>query len=312
MNSKITSIFILIIFLQFNMHAQKDTIEGLQIIDISQKQIDLMNTVKNEPINKRNSFLLDSIYKPYSYLWKGYLGSESDFINWINDTAFGELENYHSKAAQIDLTKLNRYFFKTAHEMEIFTGKKPKGKWYIFFGPKWTNLGGIGHGTMLIDLANESNKSFQDIKIFFPHEINHQIYSSTIKRDKNAVLYRILDEGFACYVSYLFHNGETLLSEELGFTEAEYKFCVANEKELIDLLKNSYTSNSKQLSDQFADRSYRFFEKFPGGVGYYIGFRVVEEFIKRNGKDSWKNIYEMVPEKVLEKSKIMQETIAKH
>lgn len=306
MNRKIIYFIFLSFLLQIKSYAQNEQMSEIEIIDISKKQIKLMNLLQNEPVEKRNAILIDSIYKPNSYLWSGYLGSKSDFTNWINNTAYKELESYNSKANEIDLSKLNDYFFETVQEMEKFTGNKPSGKWYIFFGPKWTNLGGFDDGTMLIDLAHESNKSIEDIKIFFPHEINHQIYSNTMEQKNNAVLYRILDEGFACYVSYLFHNGKTTIAEELDFTESEYKTCVENEKELIELLKKNYKSNNEKISDNFANRGYRFSEKYPGAVGYYIGFRIVEEFVKRNGEDSWKKIYKMSPEKVLRKSKILK------
>ena len=298
------------IFLSFLLnnivYGQNQKTGEIELIDISQKQIELMNLLQNEPIEERNIMLIDSIYKPHSYLWKGYLGSESDFTHWINNSAYQELESYNSKADDIDLLKLNEYFFETVQGMEKFTGNKPIGKWYIFFGPKWTNLGGFGDGTMLIDLAHERNGTLKDINIFFPHEINHQIYSNTMKQENNAVLYRILDEGFASYVSYLFHNGTTTITQELDFTESEYKACLENEKELIELLRKSYNSNNEILSDKFANRAYKFSEKYPGAVGYFIGFRIVEEFVKRNGKDSWKKIYHMKPETVLRQSKILE------
>ena len=306
MDRKITCFFLLSFFLQFGIYAQNNKSAGIKIIDISRKQIELMNKVQNEPIDERNSILIDSIYKPNSYLWNGYLGNESDFTNWINNTAYKELESYNLKAKEIDLSILNKFFFETVREMEKFTGNISSGKWYIFFGPKWTNLGGFDDGTMLIDLAHESNKKLDDIKVFFPHEINHQIYSNTTQQNDNAVLYRILDEGFACYVSYLFHDGTTTITEELDFTETEYNSCVENEKELIALLKKNYKSNDEKLSRNFANRGYRFLENCPGAVGYYIGFRIVDEFVKRNGKDSWKKIYNMSPEKVLRKSKILK------
>lgn len=299
-----TIYFISLNFLfQIKSHAQNNQTSEIEIIDISQKQIELMNLIQNEPLEKRNTTLIDSIYKPNSYLWNGYLGSESDFTDWINNTAYNELESYNSKANEIDLSKLNDYFLKTVQEMEKFTSYKPYGKWYIFFGPKWTNLGGFDDGTMLIDLAHKSNKSIGDIKIFFPHEINHQIYSNTMEEKNNAVLHRILDEGFACYVSYLFHNGKTTIAEELYFTESEYKACM--EKEIIKLLKKNYKSNNEKISDNFTNRGYKFSEKYPGAIGYYIRFRIVDEFIKREGKDSWKKICEMSPEKVLKKSEIL-------
>lgn len=295
-------LFITLLFFQINLFGQNSNI---QIIDFSKTQIDLMNSVISEPIEKRNSILIDSIYKPYSYLWQSYIGDESSFIYWMNNTAFNEIETYNLKTKTINLTKLNEYFFHTVEEMEKFTGHKAFGKWYVFFGPKWTDLGGFSDGTMLIDLAHEANQNLNDIQQFFPHEINHQIYSNTIKMNNNAVLYRILDEGFACYVSYLFHKGGTTIADELVYSDAEYNLCVENEQELITLLRESYTSDSENLSDNFANRDYHFLDKFPGAIGYYIGFRIVEEFVKENGKDSWKRIYTISPEQVLEESKIL-------
>ncbi|MEQ9404679.1 MAG: DUF2268 domain-containing putative Zn-dependent protease [Cyclobacteriaceae bacterium] len=265
-----------------------------------------MNKLVNEPLEIRNSILIDSIFRPNQHLWNGYLGNESDFNDWLSNVAFAELDSYNLKAEKINLQQLNSQFFETASLMEEFTKHNSKGKWYIFFGPKWTNLGGFADGTMFIDLAFESNKSLEDITIFLPHEINHQIYSNTTDRNDNAVLHRILDEGFACYVSHLFHNGETTIAEELGYSESEYIMSVENENEVMELLRTNYRSNDENLSRMFAARSYRFSENFPAAIGYFIGYRIVEEFVKRNGKESWKRIYDISPEEVLKESRILE------
>lgn len=279
--------------------------ESLQIIDISSKQIKLMNRYQNEPINIRDSILTDSIYKPHKYLWNGYLGEEKDFIEWVNTVAYKELPEYNLKAKKINLTHLNDYFFETVKEMEAFTGYRPQGLWYIFFGPKWTNLGGFEDGTMLIDLAHKSNKSLSDIQLVFPHEINHQIYSNTLQEQGNDVLSRILDEGFACYVSYMFHNGTTTKAEELYYSETDLEMCIDNEIEAMELLREHNDSNDNQLSRNFASRGYKFSNKLPSAIGYYIGFRIVEEYVKMNGQESWKDIYSLKSEEVLQKSKIL-------
>lgn len=308
MKKKITFLLASLILSNYIIQSQEieNTERNLSIIDISTKQIRLMNQYKDLPIKQRNLLLLDSIYKPHSYLWKGYLGSGSNFLNWVNKKSYNELDNYIEKSNNINLTELNNYFFQTVKNMSDFTNHQPKGKWYIFFGPKWTNLGGLDDGIMFIDLAHDLIRNMNDITIFFPHEINHQIYSNTIEQEDNAVLSRILNEGFACYVSYLYHKGKTTIAEELAYTENEYQICRKKDDELIKLLKSNYQSNNKKLSDNFAERSYKFSQDYPGAIGYYIGFRIVEEFVKINGKDSWKKIYEMSPKEVLEKSKILQ------
>ncbi len=66
------------------------------------------------------------------------------------------------------------------------------------------NLGGIDDGTMLIDLAHKANKSLDDIAAFiFLNEFNHQIFNNINPYKDKTVLSRIIDEGFACYVSFL-------------------------------------------------------------------------------------------------------------
>jgi uncharacterized protein YjaZ len=219
------------------------------------------------------------------------------------------LEIYNAKAETIDLEELNRYFLTTVESMTEFTGYQPKGKWYIFFGPKWTNAGGINDGIMLIDLAHSSNTSIEDIQKFFPHEVNHQIYFSTMQANTRAVLGRILDEGFATYVSYLYHNRKKSIARELGYTEEEYQICRTNDKKLIAVLAKYYQSDDNDLSRQFANRGYKISEEYPGAVGYYIGFRIVEEYVKHQGENSWKDIYTLAPEEVLKKSRILESGI---
>ncbi|MEO0340079.1 MAG: DUF5700 domain-containing putative Zn-dependent protease, partial [Bacteroidota bacterium] len=248
--------------------AQESAKLDLEIIDLSQKQIELMNTHKDATPKKRDKALVNGIYKPYSNLWKGYLGNPKDFKQWLNEVAYQELETYNEKSEKIDLLEMNRYFDKTVSAMEAFTGHRAVGKWYVFFGPKWTNLGGFEDGTMLIDLAHNRNNSMEAITTVFPHELNHQIYSNTMRQDSKEVLHRIVNEGFACYVSYLFHKGERTVAEELFYSEAQYQFCLKNEEEILQLLAANHQSDDAQKARNFASRGYRFKEGYPGAIGY--------------------------------------------
>ena len=159
---------------------------------------------------------------------------------------------------------------------------------------------------MFIDLAHYANNNADTIVWLFPHELNHQIYSNTLKQKENIVLDRIIDEGFATYVSYKYHGKKYSIAEELMYSVDDYKFCVNNEIRLLDLLKDNYYKQDELLSRQFASRDYKFEEDYPSAIGYYLGFRIVEEFVKRNGKDSWKEIYTLSPREVLKKSEILE------
>ena len=277
----------------------------LEIVDLSETQLRLFTKSKSLPTPQRDQMLLDSLYHPYTYLWTSYLGTKEDFTKWANEIALREIELYKEKAKQIDLAEMNRYFNQTAKEMTTFTGFRPKGKWYIFWGPKWTDLGGIGNGTMLIDLANQYNKSLADIVDAFPHELNHQIYDAVNPHNETySVISRVVDEGFAVYVSHKFRMGKTGIADELGFTDEEYQKCIDNEDKVLSLIKGIYNNTEKQVIDQFVNRGFTFKEGYPGAIGYYIGLRIVQAYVSKHGKDSWKDIYKISAEEVLKESGI--------
>lgn len=279
---------------------------GVNLIDLTDLQIRLMRACQHLPVEERNSLLTDSVYKPFSEVWEGYLGSESSFEKWVEGGAYPRLAYFEQKSTQFDRILIEESFYSSVARMAELTGLTTMGKWYMLFGPGWTNLGGLGNGVMVIDLANSANNRVEEIIRFFPHEINHQIYNKTFPRENNnKVLHRILDEGFACFVSYLYFEGKTTIAKELAYSESDYLACRENDAEIIDLLREHYNEIDEQLSRQFANRLHRFSDNVPGAIGYYLGFRIVEEFVKQNGQDSWKLIYSMDPELVLEKSKIL-------
>lgn len=276
----------------------------IKVYDLGTKQLSLFN--QNMNVEDRNQVLIDSIYEPYKVLWNGYLGDGEKLIDWVNSDVSENLNDWNRKSKTINSKKLTEELVRASSEMKKFTGFTPKGEWYIFYGPSWTNLGGFGNGVMLIDLAHPSNNSFERIVSLYPHELNHQIYAHTLEKKDNLVLDRILDEGFATYVSYVFHEKKKSVAEELSYSVHDYEFCRNNEHELIELLRENYAKKDEKIGRNFANRNFRFKEGYPGAVGYYIGFRIVEEFVKHNGKNSWKQIYIMPPLEVLEKSKILQ------
>jgi hypothetical protein len=285
--------------------AQTQPAGDLEVIDLSGRQLRLMAAWQNQPGAERDSLMVDSLYRPYQKLWSGYLGGPGDFLEWLNGDGFAQLDYFRSRALALDLDKLNAYFGETVEAMTEFTGHSPKGRWYVLFGPHWTNLGGFGDGTMLIDLAHPDNANTAAISQVFPHELNHQIYATTQPSGK-AVMRRILDEGFACYVSYRFHKGTISKAESLGYTEEAFEYCRQKEPSLLGLLQQFVSSDDPGISNSFADRGVHVSEGYPGAIGYYLGFRIVEEYVVRNGADSWKDLYLLTPEEALEGSGLLE------
>ncbi len=279
-----------------------DGASGIVWFDLSGKQLRLMEQYQDLPAEERDRIMADSIYHPYALMWEGYIGPPASFLNWKNNTAFGELGQYKEKAARIDTDSLHRYLDSAVAIMKTLTGYAAEGKWYVFFGPKWTNLGGLSGGIMVVDLANIANQDMQDIIRAIPHEISHQIYARTTPDSSPTVLESVINEGLACYVSYLFHEGRTSIANELNYRHEEYAICRERDAEVLALLQPYADSADGEVRTRFRHRGYRFAEDLPGAIGYYIGFRIVEEYVKRHGKDSWRQIYSLHPQQVLERS----------
>ena len=117
-----------------------------------------------------------------------------------------------------------------------------------------------------------------------------------------AQLRRILDEGFACYVSFRIRQGAITKAEALGYTDEAFEYCRQKEPSLLGLLRQFVASEDPEVSNSFADRGVHVSEGYPGAIGYYLGFRIVEEYVARNGADSWKDLYVLTPEEALEGS----------
>lgn len=271
------------------------------VIDLGTTQISTFADIKERKPQNQNEILVEKIYVPNKELWEGYIGDEHAFLKWTNEKALVQEDSWKENK-KVNSRVLSDELKKYAREMSAFTGYKPKGKWYLLYGPAFTDLGGLSGGIMLIDLANKVNINNDVIINLYPHELNHQIYSATKPPTEKIVLDRIIDEGFATYVSYIFHEKKYTKASELKYSEEEFQYCISNEDKLKGLLKKYYLSGDEKQSRDFANRNFKIGEKYPGAIGYYLGFRIVEEFVKRNGEDSWKKIYTMKPIEVLEQS----------
>ena len=111
-----------------------------QFVDISKKQLRLLREVGDLPNNQRGKMLLDSLYVPFSSLWKGYWPDSDSFISWIEETGLSKIEEYGSRSLKIDRIKLEEYWTQTLESVVELTGYAPKGGCYLYFGPgtlKW-------------------------------------------------------------------------------------------------------------------------------------------------------------------------------
>ncbi len=95
--------------------------QGIKIINISSFELKMLNHYKDLSIDTRNRIFTDSIYTPYIHLWEGYVGEADNFLYWVNQTAYKELDELNQKEKTIDIMALNDYFVKTIDKITEMT-----------------------------------------------------------------------------------------------------------------------------------------------------------------------------------------------
>ncbi len=297
-------------------HSENNAVNDLEIIDISQKQLALFNKHLNSDSAQRTKIFRDSLYYPYRDIWDGYvtnietfdLVSEHYGVKTIN-----ELNNKNKLfySGSKDEALLDA-FFKVRDGMIKLTGYYPKGKWYLLYGPALANLGGVGKGIMFVDFAFPENKDLKTVINWFPHELNHQIYSNTSKDSIHNVLARCIDEGFAVYVNKLYWNNieqnkEYSLAMSLSYTDQELEAAEKEMNFILPLFKEQYLSEERDIIDKFGARNVKLKENLPGAIGYFIGYKIVKSYVNLNGEESWRDIYTLSFEELLDKSEFLSD-----
>ncbi|MBK6722016.1 MAG: hypothetical protein IPG58_01670 [Acidobacteria bacterium] len=274
---------------------------SLEVYDISQKQLELMRKYKDMDAKDRGKIFADKIYTTYSQFWVGYLGNGDAVARWMNG-AMNRLPEFETRNQAINGKQLIKQFRQVAKEMTKLTGHEPKGKWYVIYGPAWTDLGGIGDFAMVIDLSHASNSSNEKIMRMFPHELTHQIMTNVNKNKDNSAISPIIGEGFAVWMNQKYWGNKYTLAQNLGYTESELQACDKSIEALKKMFLANKYSTDKDVIEGFRNRAQKPAPTLPGAIGYYIGYKIVEAYVRKNGENSWRDIFVKSPREIYESS----------
>jgi uncharacterized protein YjaZ len=136
----------------------------------------------------------------------------------------------------------------------------------------------------------------------FPHELTHQITSNVNANNDTSAITSIINEGFAVFMNQLYWKEKYTLAENLGYNESELKNCQQEEKYIKQFFEENKFSTDKETINKFRDRGYSLKENLPGAIGYYIGYKIIEQYLKKFGKHSWKDVFTKSPLEIYELS----------
>ena len=285
-----------------NPRIQTTLFEGrIQIVNLYKQQLLSLWATEGMPEQKRLSHFVEDLFNPYREYWTAFF-DESSFSQWVVGN-WKELEDNSSPGIQLPLeVDFDALFEKIAGQVSALSGQSvPSGKWYLVYRSE-SDMGGLTNGIMFAHLLNLGRRGgAASLEFILPHEINHQIFNES-NGEGESLLRRIVEEGLACYLNYLYWEKRHSPAKNLDFTEEEWTWSTANERKIFDHAAQHLHSIDREVIDQYSHWHQYPWDGTPDRLAYFIGFRICQAFVEKRGPDSWKEIYDLPVLETLEKS----------
>ncbi|ASK30253.1 hypothetical protein CEY12_09055 [Chryseobacterium sp. T16E-39] len=271
--------------------------------------------------HRNNSFnekmIVEKVYQPHQKLWDScyamifgeknaaLYNNPEGMVQW-NKTLYPKHKiEFDNKTKKLLTLNLNRVLMTNLKRFSRLVPYQPKATISILFTP----LTGIGFGgcnaqQFALELNNENTDPELTLEKGLPHELNHLVYEKFRNKDadKNSALSQTIDEGFACYFTWVFFEGKMDKHNAVeNMTQENWAWYLKNEKKIFTEMKPYFSDTSGDNPLLRNDRK-KLFPQAPKTLNYWLGFRIVEKYVEKHGPDSWKDVYQLTPKQVLEKS----------
>jgi hypothetical protein len=284
--------------------ASVSAVDGcVTVHDVWKPQLSVLQRTAAHSAERLAAFDAD-VRQPYAELWQSYVGTSAAFSRWVRDQL--EMEHDARSTLPVELA-IARLVAETTSGMMAYTGRGGCGEWYALFGPGRTDMGSFGNRRIVIDfLGMPSDTDADDIRVILAHEVNHLMFGERRELDPDAatVLYRMIDEGFAAYIAHHYSGATGSPAHALSWSEEELAWALRHERELWTMLQRYFDSTHPDVFDAFFMYDQHVLPDAPGKIGYFLGYRVVEAYVKRNGADSWRALYDMDVAEIFDASRV--------
>ena len=261
--------------------------------------------------------IIEKVYKPHKALWDNCYGmifgdenakkfnNPGGMVAW-NKILYPENKDFFDKRVK-ELLEINldSVIETNLNKFNELVPYKPKAKISILFTPlQGIGFGGCTNDQFCFELNNADYEVAYTIEKVIPHELNHIAYDPLRADDpmKNSALRQTIDEGFACYFSWVFFDKEIPKYEVVeNMTETDWNWYLENEKQIFQQTKNFFTDESGD-NPLLRNDKFKLFHDAPKTLNYWLGFRIIEKYVEKNGPESWKEIYGLNVQDVLDRS----------
>jgi hypothetical protein len=280
------------------------------------------NIFKNQILAHRESSfdslrIIEKVYRPHQSLWDNcyamLFGEENSskfnttkgMVEW-NRTLYPEHKDFFNKKTN-ELLNINIDSALTVNlnRFEKIVPYSPKAKISIIFTPfQGIGFGGCNAEQFCYELNNKDYDVTYTIEKGIPHELSHLANEPLTVNNPSfgTALFLTIEEGFASYFTWIFFEGRISKMEAVeNMTEEEWNWYLNHEKELFTNL-NQYFEDKTGNNPLLQNEEFKLFPSAPRSLYYWLGFRIIESYVKQNGKESWKELYGMDAKDILEKS----------
>ena len=279
-------------------------LDGCVIVhEVWKRQVLALHGTAARSAERVTAFEVD-VRRPYEELWESYVGTRAVFNRWVRDLL--QVEHDARSTLPVELA-LGALIAETTSGMMAYTGRRGCGDWYAVFGPGRTDMGSLGDRRIVIDfLGMPSDTDADDIRVTLAHEVNHLIFGERRDVDPHAgtVLYRMIDEGFAAYMAHQYSGAATSPAHALSWSEEELAWALRHERELWTMLERYFEATHPDVFDVFFMYDQHVRPDAPGKIGYFLGYRIVEAYVKRHGAESWRELYDLDVADILQASRV--------
>lgn len=281
----------------------------------------ILNSFKHQMLaHKNNQYdparIINKVYKPHQKLWDScyavIFGDENAHLfntpkgmaEWNNSFYQKNRPMFEEKTKILLGIDLKKTFEKSLVRFNKLVPFQPKARISLVFTPiTGIAFGGCSNEQFALELNNKGIDIPVTLKVDLPHELNHMVYEQFRNADPDhaSALNQTIDEGFACYFTYVFFEGKLQKHETIHLTQKEWDWFISNEKQLFTQLK-TYFADTSGKNPLLLNEKIRLFPEAPKNINYWMGFRIIEKYVEKNGPDSWKDVYRLTAKDLLQKS----------
>lgn len=289
-------------------HLNKTLTDSLKKIPDDNKvgDITIHNLFKNQILAHKDggfdsTLIIEKVYHSHQQLWDScyamIFGTENakkfntkaGMIAW-NKTLYPKNKAlFDNQARQLLLLNIDSTLNFNLKRFNKLVAYKPKAEISLLFTPiQGIGFGGCNANQFALELNYKGNDLGYTINKGIPHELNHLAYEKRKIKDpdKGTALAQTIDEGFACYFTWVFFDRKIPQYEFVEhMSSTNWDWYIKNEKDLFNKL-SPFLNDKSGDNPLLRNDKYKLFPGAPKTLFYWIGFRIVEAYVNKHGANS--------------------------